>query len=122
TQDVTVKLGEQPDSDQLAAATNAPARANNVGLMLTTPTDADIQAAGLPDGSQGALVKSVRPNSPAAAVGIQPGDLITKIGDSKVESAEDAKNALSKVDLKKGVRFDLMNRQGEKMVSIRIGR
>jgi S1-C subfamily serine protease len=35
-------------------------------------------------GEDGILVKSVRPESPAAAAGIQTGDLVVKIGDEKV--------------------------------------
>ena len=122
TQDVSVKLGEQPDSDQQVATTNRPAHAGAVGLQLATPTEADLQAAGLPDGSKGALVKSVRQGSPAEQVGIQPGDLITQIGNQPIESADDARTAMSKTDLKKGVRIDLLNKQGQKMVSIRTGR
>jgi S1-C subfamily serine protease len=45
--------------------------------------------------ASGALVTSVVPGGPAAAAGILHGDVITAIGDTKVESPESAQNAIA---------------------------
>jgi serine protease Do len=119
TETVSVKLEEQPEDQTLvASAPDAPAR-SGIGVTLTTPTPAELKAAGLSEDATGALVRQVMPNSPAARVGIRPGDLITRIGDTQIKSADDAKAALKDLDLTKGVRVDLLNREGEKMVTLR---
>ncbi len=119
TETVGVKLEEQPEDQTLvASAPDAPAR-SGIGVTLTTPTAAELKAAGLSEDATGALVRQVMPNSPAARVGIRPGDLITRIGDTQIKSADDAKAALKDLDLTKGVRVDLLNREGEKMVTLR---
>ena len=43
----------------------------------------------------GVVVTEVDPNGPAAETGIEPGDVILKIGDSDVKSAKDLRQALS---------------------------
>jgi S1-C subfamily serine protease len=50
----------------------------------------------LPTQTAGALVQDVAPGSPAAAAGIQPGDLITKVNDQAVDSAHPLGSLLAK--------------------------
>ncbi len=120
TEDVTVKLAEQPDDKTiLASAREAGPIISGIGVAITTPTAPELEAAGLAADAKGALVRNVNPASAAARVGIQPGDLITRIGETEIQSADDARKALKNADFKKGVRIDLLNREGEKMVTIR---
>lgn len=120
TEDLTVKLAEQPDDQTILAANRGgPQAAPGIGVGISTPSAAELEAAGLSPDAKGALVRSVQPMSPAARVGIRPGDLITRIGDKDIANADDAKAALKDIDLSKGVRIDLLNREGEKMVTIR---
>lgn len=120
TQEITVKLAEQPDDQSVLASTRDELQRNQqIGVGITTPTESELEAAGLPTDAKGALVRSVQPMSLAARAGIRPGDLITRIGEKEIRSAEDAKEALRQVDFSKGVRIDLVNREGEKMVTIR---
>jgi serine protease Do len=44
--------------------------------------------------SDGALVLSVEPNSPAAAAGVRPGDVIVRLGDTDVHNVNDLSAAL----------------------------
>ena len=121
TQQIDVKLGEQPDAEG-AVASNMPAKPQHearLGIGLTTPTAADLDNAGLPEGSKGALVQRVLPGSAAARLGLKPGDLITRIGETEVATADDAKAALGKIDSKEGVRIDVTNRAGKKMMTFR---
>jgi len=49
---------------------------------------------------EGALVKEVRPDSSAAALGIRPGDIIRRINDRQIEKAKDLHKALISFRLK----------------------
>jgi serine protease Do len=120
TTTLTVKLSEQPDDPSLAATAKpeSPAGAE-LGLGLVTPSADDLKAAGLPEDAKGALVKNVAPGSPAANLGIAPGDLIVKIGGKEVANADEAKAALKGADLRRGVRIDVHNKEGEKMFNLR---
>jgi serine protease DegQ len=68
------------------------------------------------EGVKGALVTAVRQGSPAAAAGVAPGDVITKVNDKSVNSVEDAQNAFSGVDLNKGVKVEVSNRTGQRLL------
>jgi putative serine protease PepD len=59
-----------------------------LGVTVATVTDAN----GNPEG---AGIASVVPKGPAATAGIAAGDVITKIGDTPITSAEDLANALA---------------------------
>ncbi|CAG2155352.1 Do family serine endopeptidase [Cupriavidus numazuensis] len=53
----------------------------------------------------GALVDQVEPGSPAAAAGIQAGDVVTRVGDAKIEYSAELANLIS--GLKPGTRTEL---------------
>lgn len=126
TAEVSVKLGEQPE-DLMASIGkgNGPASPGNVapstsetlGMTLATPDDQLIQRYGLND-REGALVTKVQPRSQAAKAGIQPGDLITKVGGQKVSGAKDASDAIAKQDANKGVRLYVTNGEGSRFVTV----
>lgn len=119
TETVSVKLAEQPDDRTQLTAREAVTGIDGLGLTLTTPTAEDLTAAGLAADAKGALVKEVRNGSAAAQVGIRPGDLITRVGTTPINNADEARAALKEGELNKGVRIDLLNKEGEKMVTIR---
>jgi serine protease Do len=132
TQDVTIKIGEQPDELARAGASHssnenggndngtAETSAKALGLRLMTPNDELIQRFGLDaDTTQGALVTGVDRHSPAAQAGIQPGDIITQVGDKDVTTAGEARDAMAKQDLAKGIRLSITNRQGSRFVLLR---
>jgi serine protease Do len=121
--EVTVKLGEQPeDTAQVASAqtdnrnNNGQSTAESLGLRLAPPQGDDLQRFGMEEGVKGALVTAVRQGSPAAAAGVAPGDVITKVNDKSVNSVEDAQNAFSGVDLNKGVKVEVSNRTGQRLL------
>ena len=124
--DVEITLGTQPDGEIAQGGgteKTAPGKSlqlTQFGVTVVTPTGDDLTAAGLPGESQGALVKEVRPGSLAQRIGIAPGDLITRIGPAKVTSADEAKAAFAKIDRNdgRGLRIDLLSKQGERMVRL----
>jgi serine protease Do len=127
-QEVTVKIGEQPDNlmamagrsrpeeDGAARGPQADRAAEALGLRLVTPSEELEQKYGL-DNAQGAIVTRVAPRSPAYKAGLREGDLITQVGNKSVSTAEDALNAISK----KGsnpVRLSVSNAAGSRFVLI----
>ncbi|HJT25602.1 MAG TPA: Do family serine endopeptidase [bacterium] len=89
------------DSGQPGAAQN-----ENLGLAFQDQTP-DIQSQ-LPAGApKGPVVTNVIQQSPAAAAGIQPGDVILKVGDTAIVSAKQLAVVLKKSNLKNGVRLYL---------------
>jgi serine protease Do len=130
TQDVKVKLGEQPENLAFAAgggSRKAPnqkkkdsgeASAETIGLRLATPSEQQLQRYGLEASAQGGLVTQVVPGSLASRKGIQPGDLITSVNGTEVKSADEAADALSKADLKKGVRLHVTTKAGERSIFV----
>jgi serine protease Do len=105
-QDVTVKLGEQPENfQQVASSTPSRGAANaaqTMGMRLANPQDRIAQRFQV-NANSGAVVVSVQPDSEAAKAHITPGDVITEIDHKPVEDAQSAVTALKKHDLKKGV-------------------
>ena len=129
-QDVTIKIGEQPDDlmamgqrvrPEPTAQTNAPKpdhgqqKAENLGLTLVNPSDEQAQRfapRGAAGERTGAVVAKVAPRSPAAKAGLVEGNLITEVQDQQVKNAREATEALSKLDLGKGVRFYVVTPRG----------
>jgi len=81
------------------------AEAGKIGLRLANPNDELLKKWDLADVKSGAVVTAVERNSLAAKAGINPGDVITKVGGTEVKDAQAATDALSKADVKKGVRL-----------------
>jgi serine protease Do len=131
TEDVTLKIGEQPEDLELAmlggnarrsgeAAARVEEDAGSVmGMKLTTPNDKLAQEYALgTDNRQGALVTEVDPKSAAAKAGIRKGDVITRVVEEDVLNAKQATDAIKKADASKGVRLYVTNREGSRFVVI----
>ncbi|HEV2293947.1 MAG TPA: trypsin-like peptidase domain-containing protein [Tepidisphaeraceae bacterium] len=130
TQDVTVKIGEQPDEPLLAGgrrgsrprgdSTEEQSSAQTLGIRLSDLSDQLAQRHGLSDVEQGgAVITQVAPNSPAQQAGIRVGDLITRVDKQSVTSAKEASDALAKADLSKGVVLQVTSRDGSRIVTLR---
>ncbi len=93
---LTVKLGELPEGG-LARSDGRPGglRRSQQADALDGVTVDDLDARtrrqfNIPGHVQGALVVNVEPDSPAAAAGLQPGDVILEINRQRVENADEA--------------------------------
>jgi serine protease Do len=95
TKTVTVKVGQMPN-DQVASNSNDQGQESrgHIGLALA-PLSPDLRnQLDVPDGTHGAVVRSVEPGSPADQAGLQPGDVIVGVGGKQVTSPSDAARAI----------------------------
>jgi len=97
SRELTVQLGEAAQSEQVAAATPGDSAQGGaaLGLALRPLTDEDRAQLGVPSEVAGALVVAVAPDSAAAEKGMRPGDVITRINQTDIESVGDAVAALN---------------------------
>jgi serine protease Do len=101
----TLKLTVEKRSEQAAAGAEepgAPANLKELGLEVTNVTTENGQRYGYKPG-QGVLITAVEPGSLGAAKSLKVGMLILKVGDLKVTTVAELKEAMAKVDLVKGV-------------------
>ena len=89
--------------------------------VVVQPLDQDLASSFGYQGSEGAVVSQVMPDSPAKEAGLQPGDIITKIGTTAVTGPNDLRNLIAMTD--PGTKLDLqVVRKGEHMsISAKVG-
>ncbi|MFT4180848.1 MAG: DegQ family serine endoprotease [Rhizobium sp.] len=97
--DVNVTIGGNDDGKQAANETGdgkvEPSSQPSLGVGLANLTPDLRQQLNLPRGAEGAVVASVNPDKPAAAAGIQTGDIIVSVNDQPVHNAHDVQNAVA---------------------------
>jgi serine protease Do len=77
---------------------NAPQESSSgFGMSLSNITPQIAQRLRLDDGTRGAVVVEVEPQSPAARAGIQPMDVITRVGRTAITNASEASRELGRV-------------------------
>ena len=64
----------------------------------------------------GAVITDVAPNSVAAKAGLAPGDVVTEVGKVYIHNAQEAVEALAKVDIKQGVRLYVITPEGRNFI------
>jgi serine protease Do len=125
-QDVDVTIGNQPD-DVAAALGHAPdngqqpapeaaAPTTAAGMTLATLDKATAAKLGLEPKTTGAVITDVAKGSAAAKKGLQPGDVITMVGNDHVKTAAAAVAALTKADLDKGIVLYVASPDGSRFV------
>lgn len=90
-----------------------------LGLKVQTLTPDVARGLGLNGAIQGVVVEGVAEKSPAANAGIEVGDVIEKVGNRPVTSAQEFQAALKNVSLKDGVALHLRNAAGRKLIVLR---
>jgi serine protease Do len=118
SQDVKIKVGEQPEDMTLAMTGrrapgaegeeggNAEAQSNELfGMTLATPNEELARQYNLGEHREGALVTEVEPKSPAGKAELRKGDLILEVFNTPVKNAKEAADALRKADKTKPIRL-----------------
>ena len=91
TKSITLTLGEMPNDRQASAEEAGPnATAGGPHLGLNVAPAGDVEGAG----QEGVVVTAVDPEGPAAAHGIQTGDVILNVGGKAVANAGEVRSAL----------------------------
>jgi S1-C subfamily serine protease len=70
---------------------------------------------------EGAVVRDITANSPAAKAGLRRGDIVTKVGDKEVKDFEDLLNALSQHRPGQKVNIEVMRNGQTKELSVALG-
>ncbi|MGB0034175.1 MAG: DegQ family serine endoprotease [Candidatus Acidiferrales bacterium] len=93
TQDVSVTLGELPEkAEKMGPGESSGGALEGVEVQGLTPDIA--QELNLPAGTRGVVVTSVDPASPAAAAGLNRGQVIQEVNHKPVSNVEEYKKAL----------------------------
>ena len=96
--ELTATIGELSEATARAGRPEEAAKqtARYLGLMLAPPEPQVLDRFGLPSGVKGAVIARIAPGSPAAARGLQPGDVIVKVGRKPVDGPNDVHAAVSR--------------------------
>ncbi|MGV1757047.1 DegQ family serine endoprotease [Rhizobium sp. A22-96] len=96
--DVNVTIGGNDDSKQAANDSGdgkvQPSNQPSIGVGLANLTPDVRQQLNLPRSVEGAVVANVNPDKPAAAAGIQTGDIIVSVNDRPVRNAHEVQTAV----------------------------
>jgi serine protease Do len=95
-QTTSLKLSERPTKDQLAQNGQG-GEGDSTGKLGVQVSNVTPDIAGQLKISSGAVVQSVDPGSPADNAGIQPGDVIHKINNTRVSTTADLTRAIRSV-------------------------
>jgi serine protease Do len=110
----------QLDQDKVAATLGGTTgeSASDLGMTVEALTPQMASQLGL-EGATGVVVSQVEPGSLAAQVGLERGDLVVSVGDQEIQSVSDFQEAMSKQDIKQGVRFQVMREGVKRFLFIR---
>jgi serine protease Do len=108
---VSVTVGELDAGATLAAkgesTEEAEAKTDELGITVQNITPQIAQQLKLKDATEGVVITAVEDASLAAEAGIEPGDVISKVGGQAVKSADDYRRAVEKHPLAQGVRIQV---------------
>jgi Do/DeqQ family serine protease len=78
------------------------------------------QAFGL-EQSQGAVIASVQPKSPADKAGLEPGDIVLAINDRRIKSSQEVRNLIGLLPIGEEVKLEILRRGEAQTVRAEIG-
>jgi serine protease Do len=97
TEAASVNIAKMPEDKVAAAGPEPQSKATQqgpVGLALTELTPQVRQELGVDEKISGAVVAGIKPDSPAAEAGLEPGDVITKVAGKSTDNAAAAVSAI----------------------------
>lgn len=125
TQPVDVTVGTLPSETQTAdrGTTGGTEQGQGrIGVALARITPDMRDQLNLPDGTSGAVVAQVQPNSPADQAGIRQGDIIVGVGGHAVSSPTDAVKAIREAShSEKDVALRIMRDGNTAYVAVTLG-
>ena len=124
TRQFNVSLGDraQQQSSQLGRGQSQQPQsremAERLGMTVGPLTSELARQLGATD-QRGLVVMHVEPGSAAANAGLQDGDIISRVGDSDVQSPQDFSQALEGADLGKGVRLQIFSQGSSRFLVLK---
>jgi serine protease Do len=116
-----VTIEEQPEKFGTTASIprfrRSPKEAENtplekIGVEVTDLTPEQAEQFGYKESQKGALITKVEPGSSAASAGLRQGMVIAKVEKTPVNSATEAKSAVAKASLEKGILLQVKTPSG----------
>ena len=92
---------------------------NELGLRVKTLTSEQARQSGIDENRSGVIVTNVDRGSIADRKGIRPGDRIVLVGDVRVETARDFREAVDAHDLNQGLRLRVESKEGRRFVFLK---
>lgn len=90
-----------------------------IGVNLAQDMTPEIaESLDLPEGTEGAIVAGVLPESPAAKGGLEPGDLVTKINDQTIRTNRDLTNTIGLMAPNSKINVEYMRNGKKRSTSI----
>ena len=121
---ISVEVGQMPGEETLAA--KSPEAGNSqqarLGVALAPLTAEYRQRLGLPEDTEGVVIVDVERDGPAARKGLRAGDVIKRVGNTKVTTPDEVIQALNDQSKRKSVLL-LVSRQGnDRFVAVPLDR
>ncbi len=107
--DMTVKLGELPNTEAAAKAEEGASKDALEGVTLENLDSESARQLGLPPATKGVVVTDISPSSPEAESGLRRGDVIQEVNRQPVKNVSELNEALRKAGKNPLL---LVNRQG----------
>ncbi len=116
---VRVKLAKRPDTEPTMA--RGEARSDDLGLRVREIDPEIAERLGLDENQKGVVVTGINPDSKAAEAGIQQGDVVIEINRKPVESLDDYRDRLRRIDEGDTVQM-LLRRGGGGLLAVKFKR
>ena len=105
-----VDLVELPQEDVIFASNRT--SSYSLGMRVEDLDASMVRRFRLEDSESGVIVVEVSPSSAAAKAGVQPGDVIKRVGDTEIDSAREFRTAISRVSDEDSVLLLIRRRGG----------
>jgi serine protease Do len=113
-----VDLVELPQEDVILASNRTPSF--SLGMRVEDLDASMARRFRLEDSESGVVVVEVSPFSAAAEAGVQPGDIIKRIGDTEIDSAREFRTAISRVNDEDSILLLIRRRGGSIFLPIEL--
>jgi serine protease Do len=115
---VSVKVGDMPDDDSIAASgqPGAERSSNRMGIAVAELTDDQKKSLQL---QSGIVIKQVT-DGPAAMIGLRPGDVITHLNNQPVVSARQFQDTVKKLPAEKSISMRVMRDGRASFITFRL--
>jgi serine protease Do len=119
---LTTTIARMPKEQAVAASDHKATEGGKLGLALAPVTPETRQQYQLPEDAKGAIIVGVRPDSPAADIGLRVGDVITMVDQKPVSGPQDVVNQVKRATSKhKSVVMLVKRGDTQEFVAINVG-